>query len=165
MGEIEFGVDVATKTDGDMRTAGAGGSGHEKAVQGVKSILTLALEKEVNEVIEKHADMKDEQGHRLVVRNGKGRARKILYQNGAFEISAPRINDRRKGKRFKSKILPSYSRRLQNIDSTVEMLRSKGINRESFDSAMDKLFRDSNEFLSPGSVSSMRESWLNEMDS
>ncbi|MDE3269522.1 MAG: transposase [Pseudomonadota bacterium] len=148
-----LGMDTDSRVDN-------GSAQHEQAVQGIKSILTLALEQEVNEIIAKHADMKDDQGHRLVVRNGKGRARKIVYQNGAFEISAPRINDRRKGKRFKSRILPSYSRRLNNIDSTLELLRTRGLNRESFDDAVGKLFSNDGELLSPDSISSMREAWL-----
>jgi hypothetical protein len=41
------------------------------------------------------ADQLDENGHRLVVRNGYHQPREVLTAAGAVEVKAPRVNDRR----------------------------------------------------------------------
>ena len=146
-----------------MDTAPKNKSDDDVVAKGVKSILKLALEQEVKDVIQRCAEIKDEQGRRLVVRNGKGRKRKIVYSNGAFEITAPRINDRRRGERFKSKILPSYSRKPTNIDEAVSALHSKGINVNAFDDALQKLLEDNTAWLAQDTISDMKKSWLEEM--
>ena len=57
---------------------------------------------------------RDEQGHRLVVRNGSYQPRDVLTSAGAVEVTAPRVNDRRidpetgKRARFCSAILPPW---------------------------------------------------------
>src|SRR4029453_9308752 len=67
-------------------------------------------------VLEAHWDSRDDEGHDLVVRNGKGRTRKITLGAGTIPVSAPRVNDRRtdpdgERRRFTSRILPPYMRR------------------------------------------------------
>jgi hypothetical protein len=45
--------------------------------------------------VEQFVDQLDENGHRLVVRNGYHRAREVLTAAGAVEVKGPRVNDRR----------------------------------------------------------------------
>ena len=80
--------------------------------QGARRMLAEALQAEVEERIARFADERDEQGHRLVVRNGYHEPREVLTSAGAVAVHAPRINDRRvdpdtgERQRFTSAILP-----------------------------------------------------------
>src|SRR2546426_8025903 len=67
----------------------------EIAREGARRMLVAALETEVATYLEAHCDERDEEGHALVVRNGKGRTRKITLGAGTIPVSAPRVNDRR----------------------------------------------------------------------
>ena len=74
-------------------------------------MLAAALEAEVAAYVAEHADQLDGHGRRLVVRNGRHQARKVLTSSGAIEVVAPRVNDKRtdeatgERKRFSSAIL------------------------------------------------------------
>ena len=58
-------------------------------------MLAAALEAEVDAYLAEFVDERDEDGHRLVTRNGHARQRKVQTVAGAVEITAPRVNDRR----------------------------------------------------------------------
>ena len=88
----------------------------EIAREGARRMLVAALETEVAAYLEAHRDERDAEGHALVVRNGKGRTRKVTVGSGTIPVSAPRVNDRRtdqegERRRFTSRILPPYMRR------------------------------------------------------
>jgi putative transposase len=92
----------------------------EIAREGARRMLVAALESEVATYLEAHSDEHDEEGHALVVRNGKGRTRKITLGAGTIPVSAPRVNDRRinavgERSRFTSRILPPYMRRSPKV--------------------------------------------------
>ena len=67
----------------------------ELAREGARRMLQSALAEEVAAYIERHEDELDERGHRLVVRNGNARVRKVTCGAGTLEIRSPRVNDRR----------------------------------------------------------------------
>ena len=85
------------------------------AREGARRMLTAALEAEVGEYVTRHEGARDENGHALVVRNGRKQARTIVTGSGTIEVEAPRVNDKRvidgERQRFTSKILPPYMRR------------------------------------------------------
>ncbi len=56
------------------------------ARQGAKRMLIQALEQEVQEFIEGNKGEVDENGHRLVVRHGKGKTRNVTMGSGAVDI-------------------------------------------------------------------------------
>ena len=87
----------------------------ELARSGAKQILAAALEQEIREYVEGRADMRDEHGHRQIVRNGHCEPRNILTGIGDIEVEQPRVRDKRETserEKFTSKILPPYLRRL-----------------------------------------------------
>jgi putative transposase len=49
----------------------------EIAREGARRMLVAALETEVAAYLEAHGDARDDEGHALVIRSGKGRARKV----------------------------------------------------------------------------------------
>src|SRR4051812_11741201 len=63
--------------------------------EGARRMLAAALEVEADAYIAALADERDEDGHRLVVRNGHAQPRVIATGAGPIEIEAPRINDKR----------------------------------------------------------------------
>src|SRR2546427_9877692 len=67
----------------------------EIAREGARRMLVAALEAEVAAYLEAHRDERGDQGHALVVRNGKGRTRKGTVGAGTIPGSAPRVNDLR----------------------------------------------------------------------
>ena len=62
---------------------------------GARQMLAAALQAEVAAYVAQFADQLDENGHRLVVRNGYHQSREVLTAAGAVEVKAPRVNDRR----------------------------------------------------------------------
>ena len=76
---------------------------------GAQRLLAQAIEAEIADWIDQHASIMDEDGHRLVVRNGHLPTRKISTGVGLVEVTQPRVHDRRppeEAEKFSSKILP-----------------------------------------------------------
>ena len=67
----------------------------ELAREGARRMIAAALEAEVEQYVASFVDEIDEDGKRLVVRNGRARERKLTVGSGTVAIGAPRINDRR----------------------------------------------------------------------
>ncbi len=63
--------------------------------EGARRMLSAALRAEVAAYVEQFADQVDENGRRLVVRNGYHAERTVLTTAGAVEVRAPRVNDKR----------------------------------------------------------------------
>ena len=101
----------------------------EIARLGAKKLLTQALALEVNEYIERSSAFRDDDGLRQVVRNGRSKERKITITTGSGTITvrAPRVNDRRDGNSFCSRILPPYLRKSANVESILPVLYLKGL--------------------------------------
>ena len=135
---------------------------------GARRALQSAIEREVQEYIERNQHHLDEDGHRLVVRNGHHPSRKIQSGSGAIEVRQPRVNDKRvdeQGNRihFTSKILPPYLRKTKAIEELVPWLYLKGISTSDFPEALACLGHDGSG-LSPTTVVRMKEVWQGEYE-
>ena len=62
---------------------------------GARQMLAAALQAEVATYVAAHADQVDEQGRRLVVRNGYHSEREVTTAAGAVAVRQPRVNDKR----------------------------------------------------------------------
>jgi len=138
----------------------------EIARDGARRALQKAIEDEVNDYINAHRDQLDEQGHRLIVRNGSKETRTVLTGVGPLEVRQPRVDDRRvdeHGQRFRftSKILPPYLRKTGTIEELVPWLYLKGIGTNDMSDALIHLGFDGSG-LSPTSVVRMKELWTDE---
>jgi hypothetical protein len=100
----------------------------EIAREGARKMLVEALNLEVAEHLSRHSSLRDDHGRALVVRNGKANPRKVTLGSGTVEITAPRVNDRRPGEKFTSKILPPYLRRSAKVENLLPILYLK-VNR------------------------------------
>ena len=74
--------------------------------EGARRLLQAAIEDEVAEYIACFQNIKDEQGKRMVVRNGFLPERSILTGIGPLVVKQPRVRDKREGEFFTSSILP-----------------------------------------------------------
>ena len=63
--------------------------------EGARRLLQSAIEQEVAAYIDAHATELDEDGHRLVVRNGRAPARNLQTGVGPIPVSRPRVDDLR----------------------------------------------------------------------
>jgi transposase-like protein len=136
----------------------------EIARQGAKRMLAEALQQEVSEYISGHRQERDEGGKALVVRNGKARTRKITCGAGTIDIAAPRVNDKREGYQFTSKILPPYMRKSANIETLIPILYLKGLSTSDFKSALTSILGEGVSGLSPASIVNLKRSWEDEFD-
>ena len=85
---------VVHDADSSNEDAGSSRSLLDEIVRdGARQMLAAALRAEVAAYIEAHAGELDENGHRLVVRNGYHREREVLTAAGAVSVTAPRVND------------------------------------------------------------------------
>ena len=105
-------------------------------------MLALAVDAEVADWIDRHADWKDENGRRQVVRNGYLPERNITTGLGDVNVQQPRVRDRRpegEKERFTSKILPSYLRKTKSIEELIPWRYLKGVSTNEFPEALQAL--------------------------
>ena len=90
-------------------------------------MLAAALEAEVEAYIQQHRGDRDAAGRAQVVRNGHAKSRKIHCGAGEIELAAPRVNDKRPGKHFSSRIMPPYMRKSPQLEEAVPVLYLRGL--------------------------------------
>lgn len=111
----------------------------ELARQGAQRMLAAALQAEVDEYIQRHAAERDENGHALVVRNGRARERTILCGAGELKVQAPRVHDKRPDQKFSSSVLPPYMRKSPRLEEAVPVLYLRGLSTGDFGPALAAL--------------------------
>ena len=62
--------------------------------QGAQQMLQAAIEQEVADFLSEHQHLRDEQGRRLVVRNGSLPSREVQTGAGPLEVTQPRVRDK-----------------------------------------------------------------------
>src|SRR6476660_4368936 len=135
------------------------------AREGARRMIATALEAEVADYIERFADERDEDGKRLVVRNGQACERKLTVGSGTVPIKAPRVNDTRvdeqtgERQRFSSKILPAYARRSPKVNDVLPVLYLRGLSTGDFRPALEQLLGEDAAGLSPSTVSRLCSDW------
>jgi transposase-like protein len=134
------------------------------AREGARRMIALALRAEVDDYVERFSDEVDEHGHRLVVRNGKAKERKVTVGSGTIPIRAPRVNDKRVGEdgerqRFSSRILPAYARRSPKVGEVIPILYLRGLSTGDFKPALEQLLGEDASGLSPTTITRMSKEW------
>jgi transposase-like protein len=92
--------------------------------------------------------------------------RQILTGIGPISIKQPRVDDRRlksnEAKRFTSKILPRYMRRIPSINNLIPVLYLKGISTGDFPSALSAILGKNAKGLSPANIVRLKKQWEEE---
>jgi len=133
----------------------------ELVAEGARRMLMTGLETEVADYIERHHELVDEAGHRLVVRNGRAAERSLVTGAGALKVRAPRVNDRRDGFGFSSYILPKYARRSPKVGDVLPVLYLRGLSTGDFAPALAEFF-GTDAGLSATSITRLLETWSDE---
>ena len=134
---------------------------------GARRMLAAALQAEVAAYIEAHADQVDENGRRLVVRNGYHAEREVTTAAGAVPVRAPRVNDKRidpvtgERKRFSSAILPAWCRRSPQVAEVLPLLYLHGLSTGDFAPALEQ-FLGTGQGLSASTVNRLTTQWQDE---
>nr|WP_244872545.1 transposase [Mycolicibacterium sp. TY66] len=136
---------VVHDADSSNEDAGSSRSLLDEIVRdGARQMLAAALRAEVAAYIEAHAGELDENGHRLVVRNGYHREREVLTAAGAVSVTAPRVNDKRvdpdtgERQRFSSAILPAWVRKSPQMTEVLPLLYLHGLSTSDFGPALEQ---------------------------
>jgi len=142
----------------------------EIARTGARRMLAQALEAEVEAYLEAATDERDKGGRApLVVRNGRARSREVVCGAGTIEVSAPRVNDKRihqesgQQMRFRSSILPPYTRRSPKVCEVLPLLYLHGLSGGDFVPALEEFF-GSKAGLSATTIARLTEQWQEERE-
>ena len=135
---------------------------------GARKMLQVALEAEVNAFLEMHSLKVDQNGRRLVVRNGYLPSREVVTGAGSLEIQQPRVRDKTSDAqarvRFSSSILPPYLRRSKAIDELIPWLYLKGISTGDFSEALQSLTGAPVDGVSANTIVRLKESWTKDFE-
>ncbi|VCT91025.1 hypothetical protein MHAS_02739 [Mycolicibacterium hassiacum DSM 44199] len=134
---------------------------------GARQMLAAALQAEVAAYVAQYADQLDDNGHRLVVRNGYHQPREVLTAAGAVQVKAPRVNDKRvdpdtgERKRFSSAILPAWARKSPQMSEVLPLLYLHGLSTSDFTPALEQ-FLGSGAGLSATTITRLTAQWQDE---
>ncbi len=143
----------------------------ELAREGARRMIAAALEAEVDDYLQRFLEEHDEDGRRMVVRNGRGQERRVTVGSGTLPIRAPRVNDRRvepesgERRRFSSSILPRYARRSPKVTDVLPVLYLRGLSSGDFAPALRELLGEEASGLSASSIVRLTEAWREEHQS
>ncbi|CCC45023.1 Transposase [Mycobacterium canettii CIPT 140060008] len=132
--------------------------------EGAQQTLAAAVRAEVAAYRAQFADERDENGHRLVVRNGYHEPREVTTAAGAIEVHAPRVNDRRVDSetgerlRFCSAILPPWVRKTPRVEQVLPLLYLHGLSSQDFGPALGQ-FLGSAKGLSAATITKLTQTW------
>ncbi len=159
--------DTLTKSELQAETTTFKESLDEIIRNGAQQLLAAAIESEVQEYIEHYKNCKDENGHRMAVRNGSMPERTIMSSVGPIVIRQPRVDDRKLRSRFDvdgftSEILPRYLRRTPSLDNLIPALYLRGISTQDFPAALSGILGDKAKGLSANTVVRLKEEWETE---
>ena len=132
--------------------------------EGARRMLAEALQAEVDAYIAAFAAERDENGRRLVIRNGYHQSREVLTSAGAVEVTVPRVNDKRtdpdtgERKRFSSAILPPWARKTPKVTEVLPLLYLHGLSTGDFVPALGQ-FLGSGAGLSGPVITRLTETW------
>ena len=153
---------------------------------GAQRLLAQAIDGEVDDWIARHAELRDEHGRQLVVKNGHHPTRTLVTGVGPVEVTQPRVLDRRNAgrrpielapgtavaqdvdaadqpvERFRSSILPPYLRKTKAIEELIPWLYLKGVSTGAFAEALQALVGPQAAGLSATTITRLMTAWQDE---
>jgi transposase-like protein len=123
-----------------------------------------ALQGAVDAYIAAFASERDENGRRLVVRNGYHQEREALTSASAVQVTAPRVNDKRtdpltgERRRFSSAILAPWARKTPKVTEVLPLLYLHGLPSGDFVPPLGQ-FLGSSAGLSAAVITKLAETW------
>jgi len=156
---------VEDESESNAHAPGAvGGSLLDEIVRdGARQMLAAAPQA----YVEDHAGQLDENGRRLVVRNGHHQPREVATgvatAAGAVAVRAPRVDDKRtdvetgERKRFASVIMPAWARKSPQVAEVLPLLYLHGLPSGDFAPALGQFLGSAG--LSAATITRMTTQW------
>ena len=158
---------VVQNNEKSNENRGTSGSLLDEIVRdGARQMLTAALAAEVAAYVEQFTDLVDEEGRRLVVRNGYHHEREVVTAAGAVPVRQPRVNDKRveangERRRFASAILPAWVRKSPQLAQVLPLLYLHGLSTNDFIPALEQ-FLGTAAGLSAATITRLTLEWQDE---
>jgi transposase-like protein len=158
---------VVQNNEKSNENRGTSGSLLDEIVRdGARQMLTAALAAEVAAYVEQFTDLVDEEGRRLVVRNGYHHEREVVTAAGAVPVRQPRVNDKRveangERRRFASAILPAWVRKSPQLAEVLPLLYLHGLSTNDFIPALEQ-FLGTAAGLSAATITRLTTGWQDE---
>ncbi len=158
---------VVQNNEKSNENRGTSGSLLDEIVRdGARQMLTAALAAEVAAYVEQFTDLVDENGRRLVVRNGYHHEREVVTAAGAVPVRQPRVNDKRveatgERRRFASAILPAWVRKSPQLAEVLPLLYLHGLSTNDFIPALEQ-FLGTAAGLSAATINRLTTGWQDE---
>lgn len=158
---------VVQNNEKSNENRGTSGSLLDEIVRdGARQMLTAALAAEVAAYVEQFTDLVDEEGRRLVVRNGYHHERDVVTAAGAVPVRQPRVNDKRveangERRRFASAILPAWVRKSPQLAEVLPLLYLHGLSTNDFIPALEQ-FLGTAAGLSAATITRLTTGWQDE---
>ncbi|TWT38757.1 IS256 family transposase [Blastopirellula retiformator] len=132
--------------------------------EGARRMLQAAIDA----FVAQHQDRRDEQGRRLVIKNGSLPQREILTGAGAIPVTQGRVRDNTTDPQqrvsFTPSVLPTYLRKTAAIEELIPWLYLKGVSTGDFGEALQSLVGEKAAGLSANVVVRLKEQWGAEYD-
>ena len=136
--------------------------------QGARSLITQALEIEIEIFINQYKDLRDQMGLQRIVRNGYLPERQIQTGIGPVSVKAPRIRDRHQNSskriHYSSAILPPYLRKTRSMEHLLPWLYLKGVSTGDFGDALAALVGKDAPGLSAPTIARLKTVWQQEYE-
>jgi hypothetical protein len=127
---------------------------------GARQLIAEAVEAELQEFLAQYADLKTQEGHCHVTRNGYLPEREIQTGIGAVIVKVPKVRDKGgRGIKFNSMLVPPYLRKAKNVEEFLPWLYLKGVSTGNFRETLQALLGDSAKGLSSSTISRCKRIW------
>src|SRR4051794_416038 len=139
----------------------------ELAREGARRMIAAALEAEVGEYVERFAGERDEDGKRLVVRNGRARERRVTWSRARWRsarrasttgVSMKRLGSASGSARGSCRATRAARRR----STTLPVLYLRGLSTGDFRPALEQLLGEDAAGLSPSTITRLCKDWESE---
>lgn len=133
---------------------------------GAQRLIADAVEVELQKLLSQYDSVKNNQGHRQIVRNGYLPERVIQTGIGPVKVRVPKIRDKSgQGIKFNSTLLPPYLRKSRSVEEVLPWLYLKGISTGDFQEALQALLGSAATGLSASTISRSKRIWEEEHES
>lgn len=132
---------------------------------GAKQLLAQAVQAELKELLDRHEDLKLDDGRHAVVKNGYLPERTIQTGLGDIPIKIPKVRDRSgQGIKFNSNLVPPYLKRAKSIEELLPWLYLKGVSTGDFQESLQSILGADASGLSAGTISRLKRQWEEDYD-
>lgn len=131
--------------------------------EGARKLLAQAIDTEVEELLEQHADRRTPEGRAGVVRNGYLPERELQTGLGPIDVRIPKVRAKvGEPVTFRSKLVPPYVRKAASLEAVLPWLYLKGISTGDMHEALTELVGEDAKGLSATTVARLKRKWADE---